>query len=308
MVERKSDRKRALVTGATGFVGSNLVRGLISKGWKVDVIVRSSSRLDALEPGKDNLTIHVFNGEMERMLEIVLKATPDVVFHIASMVVGEHEPEQIESLVSSNITFGSQLLEAMSINGVSKFINTGTYWEHYENRQYSPANLYAATKYAYQAILQYYVEARGIEAITLKLFDPYGPNDPRPKLLNLLLRVAETGELLAMSPGEQKIDLVYIDDVVEAYEVAAKRLAAGEVEGHEIYGVGSGQAITLKELVGFFERETEKKVNIEWGERPYRDREVMMPWNQYKVLPGLGARVSFNKGLKSLFSQNRTDD
>lgn len=294
MVERKSDRKRALVTGATGFVGSNLVRSLANKGWTVDVIVRPSSRLDVLEPGKNNLAIHAFNGEMERMLEIVLKATPDVVFHIASMVVGEHEPEQIESLVSSNITFGSQLLEAMSINGVSKFINTGTYWEHYENKQYSPANLYAATKHAYQAILQYYVEARGIEAITLKLFDPYGPNDPRPKLLNLLLRVAETGESLAMSPGEQKIDLVHIDDVVRAYEVAAMRLVNGKVEGHEIYGVGTFCPVTLKEIVTFLEVKTQKKLNIDWGGRPYRTREVMEPWGMYETLPGWQPEISLD--------------
>lgn len=293
MVKKISDRKRALVTGATGFVGSNLVRGLINKDWNVDVIVRSSSNLDVLDAVKNNLTIHSFDGGMEQMQEIVLKASPDMVFHLASMVLGEHKSSQIEGLISSNITFGSQLLEAMMINGISKFINTGTYWEHYENKQYSPVNLYAATKHAFQTILQYYVEAKGIEVVTLKLFDLYGPNDPRPKLLNLLMRIAETGEPLAMSLGEQKIDLVHIDDVVRAYEVAAMRLVNGKVEGHEVYGVGTFSPVTLKEIVTLLELKTKKKLNIDWGGRPYRSREVMEPWGTYETLPGWHPEINF---------------
>lgn len=297
MAEQKLGHKRALVTGATGFVGSNLVRGLLNKGWMVDVIVRPSSSLEIFVDVKNNLSIHVFNGEMEQMSEIVLKSSPDVVFHVASMVVGEHESEQVVRIVSSNITFGSQLLEAMSLNGVSKFINTGTYWEHYENKHYSPVNLYAATKHAFQSILQYYVEAKGIKAVTLELFDPYGPNDPRPKLVNLLIRIAETGESLAMSPGEQKIDLVHIDDVVKAYIVVAKRLIDCKVEGHEIYGIGSGQPVTLKDVVAIIERQTGRKLNIEWGKRDYRSREVMLPYNGYDCIPGWRAKIKLYNGI-----------
>ena len=302
MADQKVRRQQALVTGATGFVGSNLVRSLLNKGWKVDVIVRPSSSLDMLEEGNNKLFIHVFNGGMKQMSEIVSKASPDVVFLIASMMVGEHESEQVEGLISSNITFGCQLLEAMNINGVSKFVNTGTYWEHYENKQYSPVNLYAATKFAFQNILQYYIEAKGINAVTLKLFDSYGPYDPRPKLLNLLIRIVETGDALAMSPGEQKIDLVHINDLVNAYIVAAKRLTDGMVKEHEVYGVATGNTITLKELIVLFEKKTNQKINIEWGGSSYKNREVMTPFDGYKIMPGWSAEISLETGLDSMLS------
>ena len=94
----------------------------------------------------------------------------------------------------------------MTVNGVSKIINTGTFWQHYENREYSPTCLYAATKQAFESILHYYVEAKFLMIITLILFDSYGPSDPRPKLFSLLQEARQSEKVIAMSPGEQKID------------------------------------------------------------------------------------------------------
>ena len=125
-----------------------------------------------------------------------------------------------------------------------------------------------------------------MKVIALKLFDTYGPNDPRPKLFRLLKTVSERQEPLAMSPGEQLIDLVYIDDVVKAYLIAAERLQAGLAYDHESYAVSSGRPISLKELVRTYEQVTGKKLPIQWGGRPYRPREVMVPWNRGEKLPG----------------------
>lgn len=295
--------KRALVTGATGYIGSNLVNTLIREGWGVGVIVRSSSSLKLISDVSDKIDVYEMSDASDCMLDIVGKAKPDVVFHVASMVLNEHKPEEVTALIASNITFGTQLLEAMVAHGIMRFINTGTYWEHYENKGYNPVNLYAATKRAFQDLLQFYVEARGVKAITLKLFDPYGPNDPRPKLLNLLMKIAKTGETLAMSLGEQKIDLVHVDDVVNAYLIAAQRLLEGKVQGHEQYGVGTGNPITLRVLASIIEEETGKKLNIDWGARPYREREVMKSCDHLTGLKGWDADISIEKGIAMMLFQ-----
>jgi len=277
--------KKALVTGSTGFVGSNLVSKLIKEGWQVSIVVRASSDLSILEENQEKVQAFIYDGEIESLEKVVVSFKPDIVFHVASLFLSSHTEKQVDSLIQSNILFGTQLLEVMVKHNIFNFINTSTSWEHYENQDYSPVNLYAATKRAFQDIMQFYIEAKKIRAITLKLFDTYGSNDPRPKLLNLLSRIAESGETLEMSPGEQKIDLVHIDDVVNAYCIAAKRLFDGVVQEHEIYGVGTGNPISLKELVALIEKETGKNLNIEWGSRNYREREVMDIWNNYNSIP-----------------------
>lgn len=292
--------KVALVTGATGFVGSHLTKRLIKDGWCTHIIVRPQSSLDIISLMKEKITIHIYDGTTENMLDILNKAKPEIVFHLASLFLVEHQSKDIEALIRSNILFGTQLVEAMVANGVYKLINTGTSWQHYNNEDYNPVNLYAATKQAFEAILKFYIEATPLKAITLKLFDTYGPNDPRPKLFNLLKKVTEEQKVLAMSPGEQLIDIVYIDDVVDAFMIAAERLLSGKVDKCEDYAVSSGKPIKLKSLVEAYEKVIAKKLPIKWGGHPYRKREVMSPWNKGKPVPGWNIKISLEEGIKKM--------
>lgn len=284
--------KKALVTGATGYIGSYVVARLLETNWEVHVLARPSSNIMKLaDPVQKAIKVHLIPEDEDYLGSLMADIQPEVVFHLASLFLVDHNSTQVSSLIESNVLFGTQLLEAMSASCVQYFINTSSYWVHYCEKKYLPANLYAATKQAFCDILEYYVDAKGIRAITLELFDTYGPNDPRPKLLNLLLRIANTGELLAMSPGEQKIDLVHIDDVVEAYMLAAKRLLDTKVSGHEVYGVGTKNPITLKKMVAEIQQQTGRTLNIQWGGRPYRSREVFETWQNYQVIPGWAPKI-----------------
>jgi nucleoside-diphosphate-sugar epimerase len=246
------------------------------------------------------LTVHEHDGSTKEMISIVADAKPSVVFHLASLFIAQNQSNDIETLVSSNVLFGTQLLEAMVINNAYSLVNTGTSWQHYENKPYSPVNLYAATKQAFVDILQFYVEATSLRALTLKLFDTYGPADPRPKLFTLLRKTAAEQQVLAMSPGEQLVDLVYIDDVVEAFVQAARLLMENQVVQHEEYAVSSRAAIPLRQLVELYGSVINKKLPIEWGSRAYRPREVMTPWSTGKTLPGWRPKIGLEEGIKRM--------
>lgn len=299
-VNTKNVKQRvALVTGATGYVGSNLAQRLLREGWQVHILSRADSRMTAILEFSQ-VTKHIHDGSTESMVRCVAQAKPDVVFHLASLFLSQHATKDVESLIQSNVLFGNQLLEAMKVNEVNCLINTGTSWQHYNNEDYNPVCLYAATKQAFEALLEYYVHACGIKAISLKLFDTYGPDDPRPKLFHLLNKAAASGETLDMSKGEQLIDLVHIDDVVEAYLIAAQHLLEGKVTQHETYAVSSGQPLPLKELVQLYVEVTEKVVKVSWGARPYRYREVMVPWNHGRAVSGWSPKVAIEQGIKKL--------
>lgn len=289
---------RALVTGATGFVGSHLVRHLLRAEWQVHAIVRSTSDDSTLRNPR-GVHLHEHSGSMRSMLSILNDAQPDVVFHLASLVLSQHQVDDIDRLMQSNILFGMQLVEAMTKVGARALVNTGTTWQHYQGQSYSPVNLYAATKQAFEDLLQYYVEAKKLCVVTLKLADTYGPDDPRPKIINLLRNSADKGESLLMSEGLQKVDLVHIDDVVAAYDCAARHLLGDNLIGHQAFSVSSGAPVSLKEVVGECERAWGVRLDVVWGGRPYREREVMSPW-QGKALPGWHASVRLSDGLKGL--------
>ena len=299
-----SEQRIALVTGGTGFVGSNLVRRLMSEGWETHIIVRKGSDLSILSGVEKIIHVHLHDGSTERLFEIVKVVSPQVVFHLASLFLAQHTSQDIERLIHSNLLFSTQLAEAMSANGVRSLVNTGTSWQHYENKDYSPVCLYAATKQAFESILEYYIEAKCLKVITLKLFDTYGPNDPRPKLFHLLEKLSKTKEPLSMSPGEQLIDIVHVEDVINTYLIAAERLLTDQVGNHELYAVSSGNPISLKELASVYENVTNTKLPIQWGGRPYRDREVMETWTNGEIMPGWKPTITLDAGIKQMVRQS----
>jgi nucleoside-diphosphate-sugar epimerase len=290
------NKKNALITGATGYIGSSLAKYLLDQGWRVHIVVRPSSDMSLLQPHIDRVVVHIHDGTSRGMVDVVAKAHPDTVFHLASLFLVQHECEQLDALVSSNILFSTQLVEAMAINGVRSLINTGTSWQYYNGNENRPVNLYAATKTSFESILDYYIDAHGIKVTTLILFDTYGPNDPRQKLISLLWKALESQAPLAMSPGQQLIDLVHIDDVVRAYHLAAGGLNI-QKSLHARYGISSGHPIKLIDLVTKFEKAIGQKLNVSFGARSYRPREVMKVWDGYTALPDWSPRIIFENAI-----------
>lgn len=276
----------ALVTGATGFIGGHLVRSLLADGWETHTIVRPSSNATSLRDVLGSSNVHEHDGSTSGLINIVGSVRPLAVFHLASAVITDYAAADVEPLIRSNILFGTQLLEAMAVAGVSVIVNTGTISQHYEGRSYSPVYLYSAMKQAFQDVLQFYCEARGLRAVTLELPDTYGPGDRRPKLLTLLAGAARTGETLALTPGDQFLDLLHVDDVVHGYEVAADGLLTGKLPSPSQYRLFSGSLVRLKDVVELYRQATGDTVSVVWGGRPYRVREVMEPISPIPVLPG----------------------
>ncbi len=247
------------------------------------------------------VTPHFYDGSTQSVQAAVAAAKPDVVFHLASLFIAEHRSEQVSDLITSNLLFGTQLAEACARTGVIRFINTGTSWQHYRSDVYDPVCLYAATKQAFEDILDFYVDAFGMHVITLKLFDTYGLDDPRPKLINLLVNAMKTGEALGMSPGEQLLDLVHIDDVTRAFAVCAQQLLDdASPQPHVRYAVSSGKPLSVRQLVELLEQVGGQAINVTFGVRPYRAREVMSPCQNMMPPPEWNASIDTHAGLATM--------
>jgi nucleoside-diphosphate-sugar epimerase len=120
--------------------------------------------------------------------------------------------------------------------------------------------------------------------------------------LRLLLDALRTGETLGMSPGGQVIDLVHVDDICRAFSHAGAKLMTRVKPGSSVYAVSGGQRMSVRDVVATLERAAGKTMSVEFGARPYREREVMMPWSG-PSLPGWKPKIALLDGFRRLLAE-----
>ncbi len=287
---------KIVITGATGFVANALVNRLIQENHEVYAIVREESNTSSIS--KD-AKLYVDNGDSHALNKFFANVNPDGVVHLASLVLVEHTTDDIFPLINSNILFGTRLLEAASKSNTKWFINTGTFWQHYNNEDYNPVNLYAASKEAFEVMAKYYYETQGIDFVTLKLNDTFGEADTRRKIFNLWRDLEKSGKSLGMSPGEQIIDISYIENIIDAYSQLIENMNADNKHKYngKSFSLNADECISLKALSKVYEKVTNSTLDIIWGERPYRDREVMVPWNRGESVPGWKQKIPLEDAI-----------
>lgn len=264
--------QRLLLTGATGYLGGHVARRLLAGGHDVEVLVREISDRSRLPAG---IGVHLLPERAVEFGPLLAQLSPSAVVHMAACVVGVDDLSRVDEIVSANLGLGTQLLAALPPSCL-RFVNTGSFWERIDGPEHERAmNLYAASKQAFERILAYYAEVRGLAALTLRLFNTYGPADPRPKVFAHFERSFGAEEAIGFSPGEQRLDLLHVEDAAAAYEAALsylERRGPGPVESFEI---GSGESHSLREVGGLYAAARGRVLNVAWGARPYRPREVM---------------------------------
>jgi nucleoside-diphosphate-sugar epimerase len=288
-------RPTALVTGGTGFIGRTLVRRLSGDGWRIHGLVRSA----AGAPPGDGVEWHPLPVDTEELIGLVRSLAPSACFHLATDFRARHEPADVTPMIEANVTMGARLAEAVTRANPCPLVYTGTAWQHFEGRSYSPTSLYAATKQALEDILAFYAEVDGLPVATVNFFDTYGPDDARPKLVPTLLRAARTGQPVDLSSGEQLIDLLHVDDAVECLLAAAAYLAAGG-PSPAVFSAQSDTPVTVRRLVDLLGQATGCTIPVRWGARPSRPREMLTPWRFATRPPGWSPRIPLAAGLRSL--------
>lgn len=290
--------KTALITGATGFIGGILARSLLENGWAVSLVLREGSDTSSIQDILDESTVHLYDGLGERLVDVMVKVRPDVVFHLASLVLVQHQTADIPSLISSNILFGTQLLDAMVKASVGNIVVASTLWQFSGKDERQAVNLYAATKQSFESIIDYYHDAFGISAVSLILADTYGVGDNRPKLINFLIKSLGDPAELNMSPGDQIIDISHVRDVAKSFELAGLKLYESS-ESVRLSRAVCGTRLTVKQLVAAVEKIGGRKINAVFGGRPYRTREILRPAQLLEFEPDW-KKIDLNEGIREL--------
>jgi nucleoside-diphosphate-sugar epimerase len=298
--------KRALITGMTSFLGLSLANRLQTDGVEVHGVIRATSDVKRLSSMQQPPVLHLYDGGMDSLCALVDEAAPDVVFHIAGLYRREHEQEDVETLFHSNVLFGAKLLEAMHASGGGRLISVGSYFQYMDGRKYRPVNLYAATKQAFQDVLAYYVDAGLVRAATLILYDVYGENDWRSKLMAAIRNAQRGGPELSVLRDGADLDMVHVDDVVAALLSAAHLLeeSPDKINGGT-FAVRSLNRRSISEIIELFEAVAGAPVALAKKAYSAPERSIVDSWDG-PILPGWRPEVSLEEGIRRFIEEEKT--
>ena len=245
--------KRVIITGATGFVGSNLTQRLVNNGHKVHLFIRKGSNLWRLRQVLDHVELHQIELNSQKELERVVKRIhPEWVFHLAAHGAYSWQTE-VNSIVQTNIAGTVNLVQACLRSGFEAFINTGSSSEYgikdhapAETERIDPNSYYAVTKASATIFCRYASISNKLNITTLRLYSVYGPYEEPNRFVPKLIVLGMQRKLPPLVDKRISRDFIYIDDVIDAYLAAAgnKPKAFGA-----IYNVGTGKMTSIGQAV-----------------------------------------------------------
>jgi UDP-glucose 4-epimerase len=266
--------KRVLISGASGFIGANLVRRVLADGHEAHVVLRPEYQGWRLRDVLGDLRCHAVDlQDREGIAAVVRELRPEWVFHLAAYGAYSNQLG-FEQMVATNLLGCAALLDASADAGCEAFINAGSSSEYglkdhaaTEDEVLRPNSHYAIAKAAASHYCGFTARSRGVNAITVRLYSAYGPYEEPGRLIPTLLVHALEGTLPPLvGPGTAR-DFIYVDDAVDAMMRLAG--AAGVPRG-SVYNVCTGKQTTLAEIVETVRRMLGVAVSPVWGTMPQR--------------------------------------
>ena len=247
--------KNILLTGSTGFIGSELLKYLSNYN-KVYITVRKKNKINS---NNKNIIKIYFNSHKNLNYKIK-KLKIDTVVHCATHYVKNHNFEDIKELSESNILFGNIILENLKIMRVKKFVNFSTVWENYDGKKDNCYNLYSAYKAGFGKIISFYKkENKNIKFLNLVISDTFGLRDKRKKLVNLLKTNYKRNLVTKVISKNLYINLLNVKDIINAIKLILKKNYKSDT-----YILKNQNNFKIYDIIKKIEKYSQKKIKVKW--------------------------------------------
>lgn len=293
-----SSNNTVLLTGATGFLGSHLLKGLInSKEYKIIILKRSFSDTWRIKDiiNKDVIVYDIDNYPIEKIFE---QNKIDIIVHTATEY--GRTDNSCSSVLETNLMFPIKLAETAINYNVKCFINTDSYFNK-ENMAYSFLLNYSLSKKSLLMWLKYF--SNRIQVVNLILEHIYGEFDSNHKFVeNMIQKIAiQKVNKVDLTYGSQKRDFIYISDVVDAYLKVIKYSIENEFR-YKIFDIGTGESTSIRNLTERIKTFSNSNTLLNFGAIPYRDDEIMCSLADIIEMKNLEwtPKISIDEGIKRI--------
>jgi UDP-glucose 4-epimerase len=306
----------SLVTGGAGFIGSNLVDGLLARGDTVTV-------LDDLSTGKkDNLTsaeqqgarlVHVDIRDAEAVAKAIGEANPHAIFHLAAQIDVRKSVADPAFDARTNVEGTVNVLKAAQEHGVKRVVNTSTGGAIYgegrqipapESHPVAPEAPYGLSKFCAEQYCEIFTRLHGLSTVSLRYGNVYGPRqDPLGEAGVIAIfcgKLLEGGTPKIFGDGKQTRDYVFVGDVVDA------NLRAADVETTGAINIGRGVQTSVVDIVEALARHSDNGFAPEHApERPGEVQHIALDPSRARDELGWEAKVDLNEGLEKTLASLR---
>lgn len=305
--------RKILVTGGNGFIGSHLIRKLLSRGDEPIVLTRKSSNMWRLNDVLER--IETFNFDEIPFEKLFKSGDLSGVINLATYYRKQNSFEDITKMIDSNVKFPTELLQLCKDHNIPIFITAGSYFQYSANFSMKGTDvliardLYAATKSALIKIMDYFSSSSDLITMELVLFTPYGEMDHDEKLIPYLIRNALMGSSVRLTMGFQKLNLVYVDDVASAFVNALD--FHNEVTESIHINIGNVISYSIRDIVTVIEDILQQHIDVKWnciatGEVDKDDllrvdtttSENLLKWKpQHDIYEGLRKTINYYRSI-----------
>lgn len=312
--------KRVLVTGAAGFIGSNLTRHLLDQGNIVvgvdnfDSFYDPQLKLANISNLLKNSNFLLCEGDIRDSAfidEVMATHKPDAVVHLAARAGVRPSIEQPVLYYDVNVTGTLVLLEAMRNHGIKNmaFASSSSVYGNNKKTPFAetdnvdnPISPYAATKKADELLCYTYHHLYGFNIFCLRFFTVYGHNQRPEMAIQQFGRLIREGKTITMyGDGTSRRDYTYIDDIVDGITASIERL-----KGYEIINLGNHDTIALKDLIDQIAKTLGREAIIK--QLPLQPGDVNITYadiTKASKLLGFQPKHSIQEGLEKMFAPEK---
>ncbi len=332
--------KTYLITGASGFIGSNLAKVLLASGHKVinvdnfnnyyDISVKINNVIESVGSSVKCCDISSLKSivdsstysleiidirELSGLLAIFKENRIDVVIHLAAMAGVRPSIENPMLYQDVNVKGTMNMLECCREFGISKFVMASSSSVYGNNKKvpFSESDIvdyaispYAATKKSCEVIGHSYHHLFNIDMVMLRFFTVYGPGQRPDLAIHKFTKMIENGESIPFyGDGDTKRDYTYIDDIVDGVIKAANYVESNN-NVYEIFNLGESETISLNLMVSTIEDVLGKKANID--KLPMQPGDVNITYaniDKAKKMLGYNPSMEFSEGIKNFVAWYR---
>jgi nucleoside-diphosphate-sugar epimerase len=298
---------RVLVTGASGFIGSHLVRRLVDEGADVHAL---TSTVSAVYPVRlvelrERITLHEGNLiDRSAMDAVVDHVRPEYVFHLGAFTHVGKSWERVDECIQANVQGTVNLLQALARHRPRRFVYTGTS-EIYgdidvpfrEDARVNPISPYSVSKYAGERFCRMFHQGYGWPLVMLRPFNAYGPGQSPDRIIPEIIVRALRRQELKMTEGHQTREFNYVADIAEGFVLAGTTAA---IDG-QVINLGCGEEVSMREIARSVLAVMGDPIKPQFGALPERPTEIPRMFSdstKARALLGWQPRHSLREGLE----------